>query len=78
MIDDLKDSSSIKQLSDVIIGLERNAQDENTVKANTTIMRVLKNRDFGDKGVATAVLYDKATTKLEEVSLEMLQDAEEL
>ena len=77
-LDDLKDSSSIKQLSDVIIGLERNAQDENVVKANTTLMRVLKNRDFGDKGVATAVLYDKATTKLEEVSLEMLQDVEDL
>ena len=69
-LDDLKSSSSIKQLSDIVIGLERNSQDEDMVKANTTVLRVLKNRDFGLKGPAAAVLYDKETTRLEEVALQ--------
>lgn len=69
-LDDLKGASSIKQLSDVVVGLERNSQDPNPVKANTTILRVLKNRDFGVKGPASAVLYDNETTRLVEVSLE--------
>lgn len=73
-LDDLKSSSSIKQLSDIVIGLERNSQDENPTKANTTILRVLKNRDFGVKGPAAAVVYDNETTRLIETSLE---DAEE-
>lgn len=69
-LDDLKSASSIKQLSDIVIGLERNSQDEDRVKANTTILRVLKNRDFGTKGPAAAVIYDQDTTRLTEVSLE--------
>jgi len=69
-LDDLKSSSSIKQLSDVVIGLERNSQDEDKVKANTTVLRVLKNRDFGTKGPAAAVVYDTETTRLVETSLD--------
>lgn len=68
-LDDLKDSSSVKQLSDVVIGLERNSQDEDSDKANTTILRVLKNRDFGEKGAATALFYEKETTRLIEVGI---------
>lgn len=76
-LDDLKDSSSIKQLSDVAIGLERNSQDDDPVKANTTLLRVLKNRDFGEKGPATALLYEKETTRLIELGLDFLQSPEE-
>ena len=72
-LDDLKSSSSIKQLSDVVIGLERNSQDEDKVKANTTILRVLKNRDFGTKGPAAAVVYDTETTRLVETSLDDIE-----
>ena len=75
-LDDLKSSSSIKQLSDVVLGLERNGQDEDPIKANTTVVRVLKNRDHGSKGKATAVFYDKDTTRLEEVGLEQLTEPE--
>ena len=71
-LDDLKDSSSIKQLSDVIIGLERDSQSENPLLANTTTIRVLKNRDFGDKGIACGAVYDKDTTRLQEISGEEL------
>lgn len=69
---DMKDSSSIYQLSDVCLALERNSQDPDPDKANTTIIRVLKNRDFGEKGVATAVFYEKETTRLIEVGLDSL------
>ena len=73
-LDDLKDSSSVKQLSDVVIGLERNAQDEDPDKANTTVLRVLKNRDFGEKGPCTALYYERETTRLIEMGLESLTE----
>lgn len=75
-LDDLKSSSSIKQLSDIVIGLERNSQDADPVKANTTILRVLKNRDFGVKGPASAVVYDKETTRLVEVAMDDFESQE--
>ena len=62
----------MKQLSDIVIGLERNGQSDNPIEANTTKIRVLKDRDFGSKGVATAAIYEKETTRLIEVSLESL------
>jgi twinkle protein len=71
-LDDLKDSSSIKQLSDIVIGLERDSQSENPLLSNTTTIRVLKNRDFGDKGIACGAVYDKDTTRLQEISGEEL------
>jgi len=73
-LDDLKQSSSVKQLADIVIGLERNGQAEDPVEANTTKMRVLKDRDFGSKGLAAAVVYDKETTRLVERSLEDFED----
>lgn len=76
-LDDLKSASSIKQLSDIVIGLERNSQDANKVKANTTVLRVLKNRDFGVKGPAAAVIYDTETTRLQEISMEEFNDTDE-
>lgn len=73
-LDDFKNSSSIKQLSDICLGLERNSQDNDPVKANTTIMRVLKSRDFGIKGPCTALFYDKDTTRLQETGIEESAD----
>ena len=69
-LDDLKQSSSVKQLADIVLGLERNGQSTDPVEANTTKLRVLKDRDFGSKGLAAAVIYDKETTRLIEKSLE--------
>lgn len=71
-LDDIKDSSSVKQLSDIVIALERDGQNEDRVKANTTTMRVLKNRDFGAKGVACGLLYDSETTRLQEIPADIL------
>lgn len=60
----LRGSHSIAQLSDIVIGLERNQQDVET--ANTTTLRVLKNRHSGDTGLAGELYYNKETGRLTE------------
>lgn len=58
-LNQLRGSGSIKQLSDNIIGLERNQQDEE--KADLVNVRLLKNRLFGDLGLCDTLKYDKKT-----------------
>jgi len=62
----LRGSAAIAQLSDMVIGLERNGQHENEVMRNTTTVRVLKNRFAGITGPATYLYYDKTTGRLTE------------
>lgn len=62
----LRGSASIAQLSDFVIGLERNGQAECPVERNTTHMRVLKNRFSGITGPAGHLLYDNGTGRLSE------------
>jgi twinkle protein len=62
----LRGSGSIAQLSDMVIGLERDAQNDNEVIRNTTSLRVLKNRFVGMTGPATYLFYDKDTGRLHE------------
>lgn len=64
----LRGSHSIAQLSDIVIGLERNQQDEET--ANITTLRVLKNRFTGETGIATHLSYSPTTGRLTEVNLD--------
>ena len=52
----MRGSHSIPQLSDMVIGLERNQQKENN---NETKVRVLKNRFSGETGLATTLFYDQ-------------------
>jgi len=61
---DLRGSSSIAGLSDQVISLERNQQDEET--KHVTTVRVLKNRFSGETGVAGTLLYNRETGRLEE------------
>jgi twinkle protein len=63
----LRGSASIAHLSDGVIGLERNQQDNDEVKANTTTIRILKNRYTGDTGVATHLHYNKETGRMKEI-----------
>ena len=60
----LRGSHSIAQLSDMVIGLERDQQSDNP---NVTTIRVLKNRFSGDTGEAGYLLYDRDTGRLTEV-----------
>jgi twinkle protein len=54
----LRGSGSIAQLSDLVIGLERNGQDADPLERHTTHVRVLKNRFSGLTGPACRLLYD--------------------
>lgn len=60
----LRGSHAIAQLSDFVIGLERNQQDEES--RNETTLRVLKNRFSGDTGEAGTLFYDQNTGRLKE------------
>ena len=62
----LRGSGSIAQLSDMVIGLERNGQHEDITERNTTKVRVLKNRFSGTTGPACALLYNKFTGRMTE------------
>jgi twinkle protein len=59
----LRGSHAIAQLSDIVIGLERNQQSDSP---DTTTVRVLKNRFTGDTGVCVTLNYSKETGRLSE------------
>jgi twinkle protein len=68
----LRGSGSIAQLSDMVIGLERNGQAEDETLRNTTKVRVLKNRFAGVTGPASELLYNHETGRISEITLESL------
>ena len=59
----LRGSAAIGQLSDMVLGLERNQQSDDP---NVTTVRVLKNRFSGETGVAGQLYYDRKTGRLSE------------
>lgn len=63
----LRGSGSIAQLSDIVIGLERNGQAEDAIERNTTHVRVLKNRFSGFTGGAGHLLYNGSTGRMLEI-----------
>ena len=66
----LRGSGSIAQLSDIVIGLERNGQHEDLMERNTTHVRVLKNRFSGLTGKACRLLYTRGTGRMMEMPSE--------
>lgn len=64
----LRGSHSLAQLSDAVVGFERNQQDE--IQSNVMTARVLKNRYSGDTGIACSLIYDKQTGRLKEGSFD--------
>lgn len=62
-------SAAIAQLSDIVIGAERNQQAEDEDERNTTHLRVLKNRYAGITGPAGHLRYDKETGRLSEAEV---------
>jgi len=60
----LRGSHAIAQLSDAVIGCERDQQDEGSNRLLT--LRVLKNRYAGETGVTTTLEYDGETGRLNE------------
>lgn len=62
----LRGSGSIGQLSDIVLGLERNGQAEDPIDRHTTKVRVLKNRFSGLTGPASMLYYDRSTGRMTE------------
>lgn len=62
----LRGSAAIAQLSDMVIGLERDQQDDES--KNITTIRILKNRFSGETGTAGALRYEPETGRLREVT----------
>lgn len=60
----LRGSHAIAQLSDLVVGLERNQQGDDP---NLTTLRVLKNRYSGEVGLAGYLRYSRDTGRLSEV-----------
>ena len=65
---ELRGSQAIAQLSDIVIGMERDQQNMNEDIRNTTTVRVLKNRYTGETGPACWLQYDRGTGRMKEVA----------
>jgi len=61
-LSDLRGSGSLEQLSHVVISMERNQQDERV--KHYSQLRILKDRDIGNTGLADVLLYDPDTGRL--------------
>jgi twinkle protein len=69
----LRGSAAIGQLSDMVIGLERNQQDSDN--ANVSQVRVLKNRWSGETGLCCSLSYSTTTGRMTET---LFDDEEEV
>ena len=74
---ELRGSAAIAQLSDMVIGLERDQQNKDAQIRNTTTVRVLKNRYAGLTGAACYLYYDKDTGRMIETSCPVSDDKQE-
>lgn len=76
-LSDLRGTQGIAQMSNTVIGIERNGQADDPVERNTTTLRVLKNRFAGKTGVACKLLFDPVTYRLAEVPPEFTDKVDE-
>lgn len=70
----LRGSGSLGSVPNTIIAMERNRQDPNKDVANTSIMRVLKNRFTGRSGIAAALRYIPESGRLQQVPFHVNPD----
>jgi twinkle protein len=75
-LSELRGTAGIGQLSDTVLGLERNGQSEDERERTTTLIRVLKNRFAGITGPASYLKFHKETYRLSETVAPDLQTAE--
>ena len=72
----LRGSASIAHLSDAVIALERNQQADDEIEANTTTLRILKNRYTGETGVACYLHYDRDSGRMTQVDNPFTEETE--
>jgi twinkle protein len=77
-LNDLRGSGSLAQIADYVFALERNRQHTDPNIANTTCIRVLKNRKTGQCGLGTALYYNKQTSRLQEIEFTQTPEGEVL
>jgi len=65
----LRGSGSIGQLSDIVLGLERDGQAADMRERHITTVRVIKNRFSGLTGPSNKLFYDLTTGRLSEIAL---------
>ena len=70
----LRGSASIAHLSDAVVALERDQQADDPIEANTTTIRILKNRYTGDTGVACYLHYDGQTGRMTQIGNPFLEN----
>jgi len=74
-LQDLRGSGSLATVPNAVIALERNRQDPDPVVANTTKVRLLKDRLTGRAGLAPCALYwDSATHSIREIGIAQNDD----
>jgi twinkle protein len=66
-LQDLRGSGSLSSVPNTVIALERDRQNPDATVANTTTVRVLKNRLTGRAGVAACLFYDRMTNRVKEI-----------
>ena len=74
----LRGSHSIAQISDAVIAMERDQQASDPVIANTTTVRVLKNRYAGETGIGAFLHYDRDTGRMTEIDDPNAEDFDEV
>ena len=77
-LQDLRGSGSLASVPNTVIALERDRQNPDPAIANTTTVRVLKNRLTGRSGVATCLLFDHGTGRLKEIDFAVGDDGKVL
>ena len=63
---DLRGSGALASVPNTVVALERDRQNPDNRTANTTTVRVLKNRLDGRAGIASAIFYNHETGRMEE------------
>lgn len=66
-LQDLRGSGSLSSVPNTVLALERNRQHEDPIVANTTVVRILKDRLTGKSGIGSCLYYDRSKGKLEEI-----------
>lgn len=75
-VQDLRGSGSLSSVPNTVIALERDRQNPDKDLANTTVVRVLKNRFTGQSGIASAVRYDYRSGRLQEIGVAVNAEGE--
>ncbi len=71
---DLRGSGALASVPNTVVALERDRQDPDERVANTTTVRVLKNRLDGRAGVASAISYSRDSGRMEETEFVVQDD----